>query len=112
MLKKVDPTKTKAWRNLSEHFAKVKNVHMKDLFAEDPLRFERFSRRFNDILVDYSKNRITPEPIKPLLSLAEEMDLRDASAHEGEKPGRGDPRNEARGEKGGRYPEAMALPGI
>jgi glucose-6-phosphate isomerase len=78
MLKKVDPTKTRAWRNLGEHFSKVKNVRMKDLFAQDPLRFERFSLRFQDILVDYSKNRITPETMKLLLSLAEEVDLRDA----------------------------------
>jgi len=78
MLKKIDPTKTIAWRNLSEHFAKMKNVHMKDLFAEDPRRFERFSLRFQDILVDFSKNRITPETIQLLLSLAEEIDLRDA----------------------------------
>jgi glucose-6-phosphate isomerase len=78
VLKKIDPTKTKAWNNLGEHFLKMKNVHMKDLFIEDPLRFERFSLRFQDILVDFSKNRITPETIKLLLSLAEEVDLRDA----------------------------------
>jgi len=78
MLKKIDPTKTNAWRDLSNHFSKMKGVHMKDLFAEDPRRFERFSLRFQDILVDYSKNRIIPETIKLLLSLAEEMDLRDA----------------------------------
>ena len=78
MLKKIDPTKTMAWRNLGEHFAKMKNAHMKDLFAEDPRRFERFSIRFQDILVDFSKNRITQETIKLLLSLAEEVDLRDA----------------------------------
>ena len=78
MLKKIDPTKTDAWRDLSNHFSKMQGVHMKDLFAEDPRRFERFSLRFRDILVDYSKNRITPETIKLLLSLAEEVDLRDA----------------------------------
>jgi glucose-6-phosphate isomerase len=78
MLKKIDPTKTNAWRDLSNHFSKMKDVHMKDLFAEDPRRFDRFSLRFQNILVDYSKNRITPETIKLLLSLAEEVDLRDA----------------------------------
>jgi glucose-6-phosphate isomerase len=90
MMKKVDPTKTMAWRNLSEHFAKVKNVQMKDLFAADPQRFERFSLRFQDILADFSKNRITPETMKLLLSLAEEIDLRDAV----EKMFTGDPINE------------------
>ncbi len=78
MLKKIDPAKTNAWQELSNHFLKMQGVHMKDLFAEDPRRFERFSLRFQDILVDYSKNRITLETIKLLLSLAEEVDLRDA----------------------------------
>ena len=78
MLKKIDPTKTDAWRDLSNHFLKMQGVHMKDLFADDPRRFERFSLRFKDILVDYSKNRVTPETIKLLLSLAGEVDLRDA----------------------------------
>ena len=93
MLKKVDPTKTKAWRNLNEHFAKMKDVHMKDLFSEDPLRFERFSLRFQDILVDFSKNRINPETMKLLFSLAEEVDLRDAI----EKMFTGDKINETEG---------------
>ncbi len=51
---------------------------MKDLFAADPRRVEKFSLCFQDILVDYSKNRITPETMKLLLSLAEEVDLQDA----------------------------------
>ena len=78
MLKKINPTKTKAWRNLNDHFKKIKKVQMKDLFAADPRRFEKFSLRFQDILVDYSKNRITPETIQLLLSLTEEADLGDA----------------------------------
>jgi len=78
MLKKIDPTKTKAWRNLNDHFKKIKKVQMNDLFAADPQRFEKFSLRFQDILVDYSKNRITPETIQLLLSLTEEADLGDA----------------------------------
>jgi len=78
MLKKIDPTKTTAWRDLGGHFQEMKNVQMKDLFAADPQRFEKFSLRFQDILVDYSKNRITPETMQLLFSLAEEVDLRDA----------------------------------
>ena len=42
MLYNADPTKTKSWRHLSEHFEKIKDVHMKDLFATDPQRFNRF----------------------------------------------------------------------
>jgi glucose-6-phosphate isomerase len=78
MLKKINPTKTESWRKLREHYRKIKNVHMKDLFLQDPNRFERFSIQFNDILVDYSKNRITGETIILFLELAEEINLRDA----------------------------------
>jgi glucose-6-phosphate isomerase len=48
---------------------------MRELFAEDPGRFETFSIRFNDIMVDYSKNRITEETLKSLIALAEECEL-------------------------------------
>jgi glucose-6-phosphate isomerase len=51
---------------------------MKDLFSEDPQRFERFSLRFNDVFLDYSKNRITEETMDLLFGLAAETDLRDA----------------------------------
>ena len=73
MLHKADPTKTKSWKQLSQHFEKVKDVHMKDLFADDPQRFNRFSIRFKDILLDYSKNRITEETLQLLLELADEI---------------------------------------
>ena len=78
MLKKIDPTTTKAWESLGSHFQRMKKVRMKDLFAEDPRRFEKFSLRFQDLLVDYSKNRVTLETMKFLFSLAEEIDLRGA----------------------------------
>jgi glucose-6-phosphate isomerase len=78
MLKRTNPTKTENWHNLNEHFKKIKNIHMKDLFAADPERFEKFSIQFNDILVDYSKNRITEETLTLFLELAEEVNLRDA----------------------------------
>ena len=51
---------------------------MQDLFAEDPRRFEKFSIRFNDIIVDYSKNRITEETLQSLIALAEECELENA----------------------------------
>ena len=78
MLRKLDPTQTMSWRKLKDHFDKVKNLHLRDLFAEDPKRFDHFSIRFNDLLVDYSKNRITAETMKLLLTLAEETSVRDA----------------------------------
>ena len=77
MLKKIDPTQTKSWQKLLDHFATMEHVRMRDLFAEDPQRFEKFSVRFKDILLDYSKNIMTGETWKHLLSLAEECDLND-----------------------------------
>ncbi|MEE9537308.1 MAG: glucose-6-phosphate isomerase [Desulfobacterales bacterium] len=78
MLNKVNPKTTKSWQNLHRHYGKIKNLHMKTLFAEDPQRFNEFSIRFNDILVDYSKNRITEETVKLLIALAEESGLTNA----------------------------------
>jgi len=87
MLKHADPTRTQAWKALQEHFETVKNLHMRDLFAEDPRRFEDFSGRFEEILVDYSKNRINAETLKLLVDLAKEMELNSAieSMFSGEK---------------------------
>ncbi len=64
-----------AWQALLQHQQELADVHMRDLFAEDPQRFERFSIRFEDILFDYSKNRITAQTMKLLLALAEEAGL-------------------------------------
>ncbi len=78
MLRKVDPTSTESWKLIAEHFRHVKDLHMKDLFASDPRRFEKHSIRFNDILVDYSKNRITADTVPLLIKLSEEGGLREA----------------------------------
>ena len=78
MLKSIDPTRTKAWSELTTHYASIKDVQMKDLFAEDDRRYQKFHQKFEDILVDFSKNRITDETMSLLLKLAEEVDLRDA----------------------------------
>jgi glucose-6-phosphate isomerase len=75
MLPKKNPVTTKSWQDLSRHYAKMKKIHMKLLFAEDPQRFEKFSRRFNDVLVDFSKNRITEETLRLLSALAKECGL-------------------------------------
>ncbi len=69
-------TKTPVWQNLQQHYRDIKNIHMRDLFAEDPQRFERFSLRHNDILFDYSKNRMTAETMHKLYQLAEACDIR------------------------------------
>jgi len=62
MLNRINPVDTKSWERLTAHYELMKDLHMKDLFAEDPERFRKFSIRFNDILVDYSKNRISRKP--------------------------------------------------
>lgn len=59
-------------RSLRAHQAEMATVHMRDLFAADPGRFERFSLQVGELLLDYSKNRITDETLRLLLRLAEE----------------------------------------
>ena len=68
-------TQCSAWRALTGHYDAIRDQHMRDWFAQDPGRFERFSARFEDILLDYSKNRITTETFGLLLDLARERDL-------------------------------------
>jgi glucose-6-phosphate isomerase len=68
-------TDSPAWLALTAHQQEMADVHMRDLFARDPERFERFSLRLGDILFDYSKNRITEETMSLLLSLARQADL-------------------------------------
>jgi glucose-6-phosphate isomerase len=80
MLPKIDPTRTRSWSELHDHFAEIKNVRMKDLFAEDPDRFERLHARFTDILVDYSKNRVTDKTLALLVELARETGVKEAVA--------------------------------
>ncbi len=79
-LKRINPTQTKSWQELARHFEAMRDVHMRDLFAADPKRFEQFSLRFEDILVDFSKNRIEAETMARLLALAREVDLSDGIA--------------------------------
>jgi glucose-6-phosphate isomerase len=78
MLPKINPTKTKSWKKLKEHYRVMKNRSMLDLFRQDPKRFLRFSLRFEDILVDYSKNMMTKETLHLLLGLARECKLKEA----------------------------------
>jgi glucose-6-phosphate isomerase len=80
MLKAIDPTRTAAWKKITAHYQSMQNVRMADLFAADPGRFDRFSLSFEDILLDYSKNIITPETMGLLTQLAAELELPDAIA--------------------------------
>ncbi|MDD9984074.1 MAG: glucose-6-phosphate isomerase [Gammaproteobacteria bacterium] len=65
-------TDTAAWRALDAHYPLVATLHMRDLFAQEPDRFERLSLRACGILLDYSKNRVTVETMRLLRSLARE----------------------------------------
>ena len=78
MLHQHDPTKTKAWSLLKEHFEATKYKHLRDWFQEDPNRFQNFSIEFKDILVDFSKNRISQKTLDLLIQLADEVQLPEA----------------------------------
>ncbi len=69
------PVDLPAWQALQEHQRQIAGVHMRDLFARDPQRFEHFSLRLGDILLDYSKNRITAETMALLVDLARQADV-------------------------------------
>ncbi|MDV5227148.1 glucose-6-phosphate isomerase [Providencia manganoxydans] len=87
-MKSINPSQTAAWRALEQHFAQMKDTHMRDLFKQDNNRFTKFSATFDgQILVDYSKNRITEETLNKLLALAQETELKSAidSMFSGEK---------------------------
>jgi glucose-6-phosphate isomerase len=66
-----------AWKELQEHYAQVRGVHLRDLFADDPQRGERLALEACGIYLDYSKNRVTDETMRLLLRLAEESGLRE-----------------------------------
>jgi len=78
MLNRIDPTATSAWINLKSHFERIKDVSVVDMFRNEPDRFSQYSLRFEDMLVDYSKNIISDETMSLLLSLADECDVKGA----------------------------------
>jgi glucose-6-phosphate isomerase len=67
---------SKAWKSLASHSLKLKELHLRDLFKEDPKRGEKMTVEAEGIYLDYSKNRVTNETITLLLELAEECGLR------------------------------------
>jgi glucose-6-phosphate isomerase len=68
-------TERSEWKALESHFSKMNNVHMRDLFS-DSERAPKFTMRAEDLLLDYSKNRITSETMELLVKLAESSDLK------------------------------------
>jgi glucose-6-phosphate isomerase len=65
-----------AWAALRAHYGSVKDAHLRDLFASDPSRAEKFTAEACGVVLDYSKNRVTADTLKLLLQLAKEVDLR------------------------------------
>jgi len=67
--------KSKSWVALEEHYNNIKDIHMRDMFENDEERFDKYSLNLNDILYDFSKNRINDDTVKLLYDLAEEVEL-------------------------------------
>ncbi len=70
-------TKRPAWIALAAHYKKIKSAHLRELFAVDPKRGERFTAEAAGLFLDYSKNRVTGQTLKLLLRLAKESGLRE-----------------------------------
>ena len=71
-------TERPEWKKLVSHSKTMKKTHLRDLFAEDPRRAKKFTIEAGDLLLDYSKNRITGRTLKNLLALAGSAGLRDS----------------------------------
>jgi len=73
-----NPTETTAWKKLQTHFNEMQTASMSEMFLADTSRTEKFNLKWNDFLVDYSKNIINQETIDLLLELANEVGLKSA----------------------------------
>ena len=68
-------TQYPVWQKLCQHQQEIAPAHMRDLFAKDPNRFQKFSMQFADILLDYSKHRIDDETLPLLMQMAREANI-------------------------------------
>ncbi len=79
MMKNIDPVSTEAWKELEKQYEETKERHLRDWFDADPERFKKFSReQGDDLLLDFSKNRIDEKIFSSLLKLSKEVDLKAA----------------------------------
>ena len=76
ILSNINPTQTVAWKALEKHFGKIKNSEMNDFFALDDSRVENFHVKWEQFLLDYSKNRIDNKTKELLIDLANELNLK------------------------------------
>ncbi|RTZ02132.1 glucose-6-phosphate isomerase [Flavobacterium sp. RSP49] len=79
-LNTINPTETSVWKKLEKHYAKMQKASLQELFQLDTERTEKFNLKWNDFLIDYSKNNINQETIQLLLELADEVGLKTAIA--------------------------------
>ncbi|MFV5696811.1 glucose-6-phosphate isomerase [Flavobacterium sp. ZT3R17] len=77
-LNTINPTETVAWKKLQQHYSEMQKASMKEMFQADDSRTEKFNLRWNDFLIDYSKNIINQETVDLLLELIEEAGLKSA----------------------------------
>src|SRR4051812_4720004 len=70
-------SETQEWQALGEHHREVGDVHLRDLFAQDPSRGEELTCRAGELYLDFSKNRLTRETLRLLVALAERAGLRE-----------------------------------
>jgi len=78
MLPKINPTETESWKQLQQHVEEMKKVSVKDMFLDDPDRFQKYSFAVPEIVCDFSKNIINATTLDLLLQLARECGLHDA----------------------------------
>ncbi|WBL22512.1 glucose-6-phosphate isomerase [Zunongwangia sp. HRR-M8] len=77
-MKNINPTTTEAWKKLASHYAETKDQSLKSLFEKDQDRASKFTVKWSDFYVDFSKNKITEETKSLLIDLAEECALKEA----------------------------------
>ena len=92
-LPKINPTHTKAWTKLQDHFKNIKDIHMTQWFSENENRATDMTIKWRDFYVDYSKNRMDSKTLELLLELAQETHLKSAI----DKQFQGDVINETEG---------------
>ncbi|MCR4299645.1 MAG: glucose-6-phosphate isomerase, partial [Gallionella sp.] len=68
-------TQSPAWQALGKHYTAIEPIHMRQMFQDDPARFDKFSLQFDGLLFDYSKNRINDETVRLLIALAKQAEL-------------------------------------
>ena len=77
-LSKKNPTTTNSWKQLIRYKKDIEHLHLRELFSRDSKRFSRMNIRWNDFLIDYSKNILTQEIIDLLLNFSSEMNIKEA----------------------------------